>query len=396
MKSLYFDCFCGAAGDMVVGALIDAGADFARLCVALESLGVDGFTLAAPKVVKKGIQATHFQVTVKAHHHHPHRRLRDILAIIEAGDLPDTVKAASAETFRRVAGCEAEVHGTTPDEVHFHEVGAVDSIVDIVGAHLALHDLGIDEVASSALPVGFGTIKGAHGVMPIPAPATAKLLQGAPFYGGDVEGELVTPTGAALITQLARSYGPVPAMRLASVGYGCGTRDVADRANVLRVLVGETESSLPTMDTITVVEANIDDMNPELFPPLIADLLARGARDAFLTPILGKKGRPAYLVTVLCDDDRVGDIVPAMFHASTTLGVRIHQERRVCLDREWKSVATPWGAVRVKIGRFRGAITSVSPEFEDCRKVAEEKRVPVLAVYEMAHAAGVKGEVEDV
>jgi len=209
-----------------------------------------------------------------------------------------------------------------------------------------------------------------------------------------VVAELVTPTGAALVTQCAQSYGPAPEMRIGAIGYGAGTKDLPDRANVLRVLVGETDRAIPAGESITVIEADIDDMNPELIPPLIAGLIGRGARDAFMTPIVGKKGRPAFLITVLADAEHVDGVVSGMFHESTTLGVRIREERRVCLEREWKTVETPWGAVRVNIGRFEGQITCRSPEFEDCRKLAEEKGVPVLAVYERAKAAAVAIEGE--
>jgi len=411
MKVLYFDAFCGASGDMIVGALIDAGAPFAAIQEALASLHVEGFHVTAEKVVKHGITATQFGVHIAphdddahghghghghGHHHHPHRNLHDILHIVDASPLPEPVKEAARATFRRIAECEAQVHGTTIDKIHFHEVGAVDSIVDVVAAHLALHLLGVERVISSPLHVGSGTVKTAHGILPVPAPATALLLQGAPAYGSDVKGELVTPTGAALIVQRAHSFGPMPAMRVGAVGHGSGTYNLPDRANVLRVFVGEMDDALAQSETIAVVEANIDDMNPELYPPLIADLLSRGARDAFLTPITGKKGRPGHLFTVLCDEGRVAELLPALFAGSTTFGVRIRREQRICLEREWKRAATPFGDIRVKIGRLAGAITCMSPEFEDCRGAAERHHVSVRAVYEAAHAAAVKGELSDV
>jgi len=395
MKAIHFDCFCGASGDMIVGALLDAGVDFVKLRAALDSLGVAGFKVSAEKVKKHGIMATQFRVEVEHEHDHPHRNLHDILEIIERGNLPDAVKEASASTFRRLAECEAAVHGCAIEEVHFHEVGAVDSIMDIVGAHWALNDLGVENVSASPLNVGSGTVHTAHGVLPVPAPATARLLEGVPSYGSEVPLELVTPTGAALVTQCARLYGPAPEMRINTIGYGAGAKDLPDRANVLRVFVGETDDVVPVGESIAVIEANIDDMNPELIPPLLASLLERGARDAFVTPIVAKKGRPAFLITVLTEAERMGDVVAGMFHESTTLGVRIRQERRVCLEREWQTVETPWGEVRVKIGRFEGQITCRSPEFEDCRRLAEEKGVPVLAVYERAKAAAVKLEIKN-
>ena len=395
MKTLYFDCFGGASGDMIVGALIDAGADFEMVSNALSSLGVCGFGVSAEKVLKHAIGATQFRVNVDKTHDHPHRHLADILAIVEGGDLPGAVKTASAETFRRIAECEAEIHGTSVEEVYFHEVGAVDSIVDIVATHLAMHGLGIERALSSPLQTGFGTVNTAHGVLPVPSPAAAMLLKGVPVRGGDIEGELVTPTGAALVTQLAESYGPLPEMRIEAIGYGSGTRGHEDRANVLRVLAGQTTDSVRGTEPITVIEANVDDMNPELLPPLLESLLAKGARDAFLTPLLGKKGRPAYLITALCGEDAVADVSAGFFLESTTFGVRIRTERRLCLAREWRTAATQWGDVRVKVGRYKGEVTCTAPEFEDCRRVAGRAGVPVIAVYEHARAAAVKGELRD-
>ena len=258
-----------------------------------------------------------------------------------------------------------------------------------------MNELRVMRVFSSPLNLGSGTVRTAHGIMPVPVPATVSLLGNAQAYGSGVEGELLTPTGAALITEWASGYGPMPRMRVERIGYGSGTRDIPDRANVLRAIIGEAIEALPETEPIVVIEANIDDMNPELLPPLVADLIAQGARDAFLTPILGKKGRPAFLITVLCDEAKAAALAPVLFHGSTTLGVRLRTERRLCLAREWKAVQTPWGDVRIKVGRFGGAVTCASPEFEDCRRVAETGGVPVRAVYEAAHAAAVKKEWKD-
>ncbi|MDK1020705.1 MAG: nickel pincer cofactor biosynthesis protein LarC [Candidatus Hydrogenedentes bacterium] len=395
MKTLYFDCFCGAAGDMIAGALIDAGADFEAIRHGLATLDVSGYSLSARKIDKHGTMATKFDVDIDAENGQPHRHLRDIVQIIESGDLPPEVKEASLETFRRLAEAEAEVHGTTPEKIHFHEVGAVDSIVDIVATHLALHQLKPERIFSSALHVGSGTVKCAHGIMPVPAPATALLLRGIPSYGGEVDGELVTPTGAALMAQIADEFGPMPEMRVETIGSGSGTKDLPDRPNVIRVFYGETTEAGAATETIVVVETNIDDMNPELFPPLINDLLEAGARDAFLTPILGKKGRPAHLITILVDEVELNSVTRVLFRGSTTLGLRMRREQRICLEREWKTAKTPWGAVRVKIGRFEGDTTSTSPEYDDCVRVASEGGVSTREVYEAAHAAAVKGELSD-
>jgi len=395
MKIGYFDCACGASGDMVVGALLDAGAPFDAIRQGLDSLSVPGLAVSACKVVKHGLSATQFTVHADEGHHHPHRRLADILAIIESGGLPEPVQRAAASTFQRIAECEAAVHGVPVDSVHFHEIGALDSIADIVAAHLGLHLLGIEEVAASPLNLGSGTVTTAHGVLPVPAPATVRLLAGAPGYGSAVPFELVTPTGAALITQWARAFGPMPEMVVETVGYGSGVRDLPDRADVLRLVVGAAASAMPDTEPVSIIEANIDDMNPELLPPLISELLARGARDAFLTPLVGKKGRPAFLVTVLCDPARTAEFTRMLFEETTTLGVRLRNERRVCLAREWKQAGTPWGPVRIKIGRYQGEVTSASPEFEDCQAAARRHNVPVLRVYDAARAAAARGELED-
>lgn len=395
MKIAYFDCFSGASGDMILGALIDAGADFDSLRRGLHSLGVEGYEVSATKVVKSGTTATQFNVSLLDRHHHPHRHLKHVLEIIDRGDLPEPVKEASRETFRRIAEVEAAIHGTTVERIHFHEVGAIDSIVDVIGAHLALHSLGIERVYASPLHVGAGTVQAAHGVLPVPAPATAALLKGVPTYGGDVQAELVTPTGAALLAQWAEGrFGGQPAMAVSAVGYGSGTRDLPDRPNVLRVSIGEAAEVADSSgaETIVVMETNLDDMNPELYPPLLEGLIAAGARDAFITPIVGKKGRPGHLVTVLCDEGKEPDLARVLFRGSKTLGLRMRTERRICLEREWKTVRTPWGEVRVKLGSYRGERTTTSPEYDDCREVAERAGVPVLAVYEAALAEALREE----
>ena len=374
MRTLYFDCFCGASGDMILGALVDLGVDFEAIRAALASLNVSGYRLAAEKVKKHGVMGTQFRVEMDPDTPQPHRHLADVLEIIEQGELPERVATAVAETFRRIAAAEARVHGTTPEKIHFHEVGAVDSIVDIVGAHLALDLLGVDRVCASPLTVGTGTVECAHGVLPVPAPATALLLEGVPCSGGDVQAELVTPTGAALLTQLAGEFGPMPEMRIEKVGYGCGARDLEDRPNVLRCILGEAAETHGG-EPITVVECNVDDMTPELLAALVADLLEAGARDAFLTPLVCKKGRPGHLITVLCDGEKLDAVTTTLFRGSTTFGVRMRQERRTCLDREWNTVTTPWGDVRIKIGHWQGQPMTAAPEFEECRKLALEAGV---------------------
>ncbi|MDZ4858847.1 MAG: nickel pincer cofactor biosynthesis protein LarC [Candidatus Hydrogenedentes bacterium] len=393
MKTLYFDCFSGISGDMFVGALLDLGVDFASLKAALDSLDVTGYAISAKKVKKKGVMATQFTVELDPGTKQPHRHLRHVVEIIDRGALDETVKEASRETFRRIAESEAQVHGSTIEKVHFHEVGAIDSIVDVVGAHFCLHALSAGSIVASPLHVGAGTVECAHGVMPVPAPATALLLRGIPSYGGEVQAELVTPTGAALIGQVAASFGAMPGMKIENIGYGSGTRDLEDRANVLRVLIGESAESSHAGETVTIIETNIDDMVPELLPVLVEQTMAAGARDVFITPVTCKKGRPGHLVTIMCDAPKVDELAAVVFRNSTTLGVRMREEKRICLEREWKTAQTPWGNVRIKLGRFGAEQTVSSPEFEDCRKVAESAGVPVLQVYHAALAAAVHGKL---
>ncbi len=395
MKTLYLDCFSGISGDMTVGALLDAGADFAALRDGLMSLGVPGFRVEAEKVVKRGIAATQFHVIVDPDAPKPHRHLHHIEDIITNAPLPEAARAGALKTFRLLAEAEAAVHGIPVAKVHFHEVGAIDSIVDIIGANLALHLLGIERVFASPVHVGGGTIHCDHGVMPVPAPATAMLLRGCPMIGDDLDAELATPTGAALAVSWTENFGPMPAMTATAVGHGAGGRDLPDRANVLRVIIGETadEAVAPTgpAESVTVIEAVVDDMSGELLAPALDALLAAGARDAFLTSVLEKKGRPAYLVTVLCDAEQLSGMTRTLFEHTTTLGVRYREERRTTLERAWRSVPTAYGAVRVKIGFLDGVSTVFHPEYEDCRARAAEHAVPVRRVAEAAQAAAIEG-----
>ena len=339
MKFLYLDCFSGISGDMTVGALLDAGADFTLLQDGLMSLGVPGFRVEAEKVVKRGIAATQFRVIVEPDAPRPHRHLHHIEDIIMGAPLPETARDGALKTFRRLADAEAAVHGIPVQKVHFHEVGAIDSIVDIVGANLALHQLGVERVAASPVHVGGGTIHCDHGIMPVPAPATAMLLNGCPVVGDDLDAELATPTGAALAVSWTGEFGPMPAVTVTAVGHGAGGRDLPDRANVLRVILGDTapKGAAPA-ETVTVIEALIDDMSGELLAPALEALLAAGARDAFLAPVTAKKGRPASLITVLCDTALLPAMTQTLFEQTTTLGVRFREEHRTVLERAWRTV----------------------------------------------------------
>lgn len=391
MKTLYMDCFCGISGDMAAGALIDAGADATSIEDAVRSLPIEGVSVVVEQVIKRGIRSVSFRVVIDRDVKQPQRHLPHIIDIIHDASLPESVTQGSIQTFELLGAAEAEVHGIPIEKVHFHEVGAVDSIVDILAANLALHLLGIEEVLASRLVVGSGTVRCDHGVMPVPAPATAQLLRGIPWEAGDVAVEMVTPTGAALLRHWAAAFMPMPPMTVHALGYGAGTRDLSDRANVLRAFIGERNMPAPAAAPICVVETTIDDMNPELTALLIPAMIEAGARDAFITPVIAKKGRSAQCLTVLCDMDKTALIMRAIFAHSGTLGIRVREERRWTLERKIRCVATPWGTVDVKIGLFEGEVHSVAPEFESCRRAAEQHAVPVRRVYEKALTAALQG-----
>ena len=384
MAMVYFDCFSGAGGDMIVAALIDAGVDADALRRGLASLGVGGYSLSIEKVNKQGFAATRFHVELDKRKQ-PHRHLGDITTILDAAPLSDAVREKSGQVFQRLATAEAAVHGTTIDEVHFHEVGAVDAIVDVVGAMLALELLGIDEVCCSPIPVGSGTIECDHGTLPVPAPATVELLKGVPIAASEEVGELTTPTAAAVLTTLAGGFGPLPEMTLRSGGYGAGSREGRTCPNLLRVLIGDA-ADRGEVDQITVLETNLDDVSPELVGHCIERLLNEGARDAFAVPIQMKKSRPGVLLTVLCGGDQVSAMERILFAETTTFGIRRQTARRTKLRRRHETVTTPFGELRIKVGERAGLVTA-SPEYEDCQAAAETHRVPVREVIAAANAA---------
>lgn len=382
-RLVYFDCASGASGDMLLGALVDLGLPIEALRDELGKLPVGGYSLEARRVHRSGLHATKVDVVIPEAHHH-HRGLKDILGLLEKSALEADVKAKAAELFQRLAVAEATVHGTTPDHVHFHEVGAVDSIVDIVGGVIGLHWLKADRFVASALNVGTGTVRMSHGTYPVPPPATAQLVKGVPTYGAG-EGELLTPTGALLVTGHATSYGHLPLLKPGHIGHGAGSRDTHGRPNVLRLIVGEEEST--ASETVLVLEAEIDDMSPQLFGPLIERLLGIGALDAYLTPVQMKKGRPGVLVTVLAPADARAAVEDVLFRETTTLGVRWQEWNRSVLERERVAVATPYGLIAVKLGKRGGDVLNVQPEFDDCQKAASACGVAVKEVWAAALAA---------
>lgn len=392
MRIAYFDCFAGISGDMVLGAVLDAGADEARFRQELAKPPVE-FDLQVSKVVKNGIQATDVRVITKEEHHH--RRLNDIKTLIESSSLSETVKARSIAIFERLAEAEGAVHGTSPEDVHFHEVGAVDAIVDIVGSAIGLEMLGIEEVYSSPLPMGHGLLEAAHGKIPLPAPATVEILKGVPVYDAGIKGELVTPTGAAIIRTLAADFGEMPQMTLQTTAYGAGKTEFPF-PNVLRLMIGEPCSQSDVSDLsdmsdrdslqtrVAIVETNIDDMNPEFYDLVFEQLFKAGALDVYLTPIYMKKNRPANLLTAICPIEKKDDIAQVILTETTTFGVRISIASRRCLERKWETVSTRFGEIRMKIGLMCGKQITASPEYEDCKKAAEAHNVPIRRVYEEA------------
>ena len=386
MKIAYFDCFAGISGDMVLGAVLDAGADEARFRQELAKLPIE-FDLQVSKVVKQGIQATDVRVIVPHEHHH--RRLNDIEALIEAADLSESVKARSIAVFHRLAEAEGAVHGISPEEVTFHEVGAVDAIADIVGSAIGMELLGIEEVYASPLPMGHGFVEAAHGKIPLPAPATVEILKGVPVYDAGIQGELVTPTGAAIIRTLASEFGEMPPMTLQATGYGAGKTEFPF-PNVLRLMIGEPCSQSDVSDRdklqtrVAIVETNIDDMNPEFYDLVFERLFKAGALDVYLTPIYMKKNRPANLLTAICPVETKDEVSQVILTETTTFGVRISMASRRCLERKWETVSTRYGEIRIKIGLMGDKEITASPEYEDCKKAAEAHNVPVRTVYQEA------------
>jgi uncharacterized protein (TIGR00299 family) protein len=382
MTLAYFDCFSGISGDMTLGALVDAGVGIEVLRTQLEKLHLPGYEITALKVARAGIQATKVHVCLDGQDQ-PARHLSDIRSIIETSTLSSSIKQKSIMIFERLAQAEAKAHGTTPDKVHFHEVGAVDAIVDIVGSIIGLEVLGIKNIAGSAINLGSGTIKTSHGTMPVPAPATAELLKNIPSYGSSVPFELTTPTGAAILSALGSTFGLMPQMRISRIAHGAGDKEIPEQPNVLRLMIGEPTAAYEE-DSSIVIETNIDDMNPQVYDYLIEKLMEQGAQDAYLTPIIMKKGRPAILLSVLTDKAKTDVLLDTIFRETTSIGVRIRETDRKKLTREIKEVDTDYGKVRIKISKRGNEILTVTPEYEDCRRIAEDRKIPLKQVLEEA------------
>lgn len=395
MRIVYFDCFAGVSGDMIVGALLDLGVDFAALKRELSSLAVTSYGINIRRVVRGGIAAIKFDVEIDLRDQ-PARSLGDIRSIIIESSLSEITKQRSLAVFERLADAEAKVHGTTRDEIHFHEVGAVDSIVDIVGAMIGFEMLGADGFYCSALRVGGGVIDSEHGRLPVPAPATAELLKGVPIYAGDLEGEFVTPTGAAIVSTLCEVFGHLPEMKINGVGYGAGSRDPKNLPNVLRLMRGEMnddahdiESSVVSRrdESVTVIETNIDDMNPQVYGFVMERAFAMGALDVFMIPAQMKKDRPGVLLTVLCKPEMTEALIEMLLAETTTLGVRYYQAHRRVLERTIETVETEYGRVRIKVARDGERTLHFQPEYEDCARLARESQTPLIEVQAAANAA---------
>ena len=423
-RTAYLDCFSGASGDMVLGALLDLGLPLDELRKALGSLSLEFAGISADRVLRSGVSATKFRLheprasghshshdrghghrhdhdrpaeagTHDPHpsreprtdreptHDHSHHSLKEIAASIERSALSRDGKDRAIQLFRRLAEAEAAIHDLPVERIHLHEVGAMDSIVDIVGSVFGFEWLGASTVLSSPVNVGSGVVECAHGTFPVPAPATARLLEGTPVYAGAVATELTTPTGALLVTSYASGYGPLPLMRIDRIGYGAGDKDFKGHPNVLRLIVGEVDADA-TAEPIVTIECEIDDMNPQLFGPLMDRLYAAGAVDVFYVPVMMKKNRPGTLVTVIAPPERRHQLAGVLFTETTTIGVRYREMLRECLERELQTIDTPVGRIRFKVARRAGQILNAAPEFEDCVQAAAERRLPVKEVQALA------------
>ena len=430
MRIAYLDCFSGISGDMFLGALVDAGVPASALQETVAALNL-GARLEISRVQRAGISATkvdvyshgekdlpreqywnqkrarkehshshgHDPVQLLEHNygeaawrtgvsapHQPERSLNEIREIIKQAGISDSARKTALAIFAALGETEAKIHHSDVQDIHFHEVGAVDAMVDIVCAAVGVETLGVDEVVCSPLNVGGGTVSCAHGTLPVPAPATLELLKDAPVYSSGIQAELVTPTGAAIVKTLAKRFATFPAMTVEKVGYGAGTRELVEQANVLRITIGELQNTASDVaqETITVLEINLDDLNPQIFGYVMERLLEEGALDVFAMPVQMKKNRPGILLTVLCKPGDATKLTGLIFSETSTLGVRQHEEKRQVLDREWVTVTTRWGVVRMKVASMNGTVTNYAPEYEDCRRLASEHKVALKTVMQEA------------
>ena len=385
MRTLYFDCFAGASGDMILGAMVAAGVDPNALREQLSLLNVEGFKIDFETVDRSGLSATYARVETV--HEHKHRHLSDIRRIIENSGVTPGAKDLALRIFTRLAEAEARVHNSAVENVHFHEVGALDAIVDVVGAAICFDLLKVERFVSSPLHVGSGMVKMAHGSFPVPPPAVTELLSGVPFYSGDIKGELLTPTGAAIITTVCQEYGPIPRIKTDRTGYGAGTRQYENFPNVLRVLVGETEVDDATSERLWMIETNLDDASPQIVGHVMDRVFELGALDCYFTPVQMKKNRPGVLLSVLCGRSEKEAVMKLLFTETTTLGIRSYEVERRALRRGVVTVKTQYGPIDVKVAHLNGRVVNEMPEFEQCRQAAVAANVPLKVVEEAARVA---------
>jgi len=378
MKTLYFDCFAGASGDMILGAMVAAGVEPRVLMGQLSLLNLHGYSIDFQPVDRSGLSATHVRVQIPKEH--SHRHLSDILKIIYDSQLSDAVKDRAAKVFSRLAEAEAHVHNQPVEKIHFHEVGAMDAIIDVVGAAICFEVAGIERFVCSPLQVGSGFVDMEHGRFPVPPPAVAELLKGAPVYSTEIKGEMVTPTGAAIIATVCTEYGPIPSMELQRTGYGAGTRQYDTFPNALRVLIGETEFREAKEERLWMLETNVDDMSPQIFGHVMERALAMGALDCYFTSIQMKKDRPGVLVSVLCRPNDKASLADMLFAETTTLGIRSYEVQRRALEREIVRVETEYGPIDVKVARLNGHVVNEMPEYDQCREAARKAGVALRVV----------------
>jgi pyridinium-3,5-bisthiocarboxylic acid mononucleotide nickel chelatase len=384
MKSLYFDCFSGVSGDMILGALVDSGVDLETIKRELEKLKLTGYSLKAYKTKRGEISGTKVDVELaetKNDPHHHGRHLSEIKKIIEESNLSEEVKKKSLNVFQKIGVAEAEIHNIPLEKVHFHEVGALDSIVDIVGSIVGIVSLNAVKIYASAINTGEGMVKCDHGTMPVPAPATVKLLEGIPCYSSGVKKELATPTGVAILSEMVDEFGSLPPMKIQGSGFGAGGHEIESTPNLLRLIVGEMEEVNGSVENMIMVETNIDDMNPEFYEHISQRLFDAGAVDVFSSPILMKKNRPAQKLSILAPSTVFQKIQKIVFEESTTFGLRYYSVGRALLDRKNVVVETVYGSVNVKVGSLNGEVLQIAPEYEDCKALAKEKQVPLKQIY---------------
>ena len=385
MKIAYFDCSAGISGDMCLGALVDSGLPLKEMQKGLKALPVKGYRLETRKVKRAGIAATKVDVVIRQSAisgQQSAKRWKDIKKIIKYSSLPDGIKRKGLSIFKRLFEAEGRVHGEEYTRTHLHELGAVDCIVDIFGTLIGLNILGVERVYSSALNLGRGSVMTEHGRLPVPAPATAEILQGVPVYSSDVSFELTTPTGAAIVRELAQNYGTIPIMKIQQTGYGAGQKNIPGLPNTLRIFLGE-ETLLKNTEPhprVSIIETNIDDMNPQCYEYVMERLFSSGALDVYLTQVIMKKGRPGVLLTVLCGEDRKEDIINLLFKETTTIGVRFYEVARRVLEREIRKVNTEYGTIRVKVSKGPDGTPKFSPEYEDCKRIAKKYKIPLIEV----------------